>query len=175
MLQKFASNEIVGVLNEKGSLTVSTSQVYEKLLQLLKSRKVKLTSVRKIILEKCVEYPGDFTAKDIVLKIQDVIPDADHTSVYRSLQLFHEHDILHFSVKQKTYSFCKSIVSHGQSDSMNSHIMFECTKCDKSIGFCAQDSLIELINEAIKKGIPNAEVSSYALSLKGVCENCRST
>lgn len=97
--------------------------------------------------------------------LEALMPDMDKSSIFRTLALFLEHDVVHSFEDGRgilNYELCHS---KGACSHKDSHIHFYCEKCKKS--FCLDDVQMPQFN------LPEGFVlHSTSFVIKGECPEC---
>ena len=130
--------------------------------QILSYAGIRITAVRLLVLKTIRErlYGGAFSLQDVMKEN----PEADNSSVFRTLTLFVERDILHTiddgSGMQK-YCLCTC----ADNDHHHRHVHFTCIRCQRTL--CMTDVPIPSI--VLPKGFV---VDDAELVVKGICPKC---
>ena len=135
----------------------------------LKEREYKLTTRRELILKVLLEN-GDkhLSAEEVYNLVKKKAPDMGLATVYRTLELFHEFEIIHamdFGDGRKRYEFGWK---EGQ-DHHHHHHHLVCTKCG-SITEVNEDLLEELESRVNKQH--NFIIKDHQLKIFGICKKC---
>lgn len=133
------------------------------LVQKLKSRSIKPTAMRLLVLEYLFE-------KDEAVNLSDVehhFAHSDRTTLYRTLKTFEEHGLVHeihdLSGSAK-YALCADDCSCTYPEDV--HVHFYCNSCKKT--FCFPDRSVPSIN------LPNDyQPVSGDLVISGLCPACK--
>lgn len=139
---------------------MSNGTPYEEILT---KAGIRLTSVRLLVLRTIMEHlhGGAFSLQDVT----DCMVTADNSSVFRTLTLFVQKQLLHGiddgSGMQK-YCIC-SCPGH---DHLHGHVHFTCTRCQRTV--CLEDVPIPRV--PLPEGY---EPSDMEFVVKGVCPGCR--
>ena len=134
----------------------------------LKEREYKLTIRRELILKVLLEN-GDkhLSAEEVYNLVKKKAPDMGLATVYRTLELFHEFEIIHamdFGDGRKRYEFGWK---EGQNHHHHHHLV--CTKCG-SITEVNEDLLEELESRVNKQH--NFIIKDHQLKIFGICKKC---
>jgi Fur family ferric uptake transcriptional regulator len=134
----------------------------------LKEREYKLTTRRELILKVLLEN-GDkhLSAEEVYNLVKKKAPDMGLATVYRTLELFHEFEIIHamdFGDGRKRYEFGWK---EGQDHHHHHHLV--CTKCG-SITEVNEDLLEELESRVNKQH--NFIIKDHQLKIFGICKKC---
>lgn len=140
------------------------NQKYE---EILRQAEIRVTANRLLVLQTLHEnMRGTFAFSDVLGKM----PYMDESSLYRTLTLFAENQILHHiddgSGKQK-YCLCRcDLEPNNHEHHLHGHVHLTCVKCHKTI--CLEDIMIPQVP------IPDTfEVVESEYVIKGLCEKCR--
>lgn len=122
---------------------------------------IRPTSMRILVYEAVSGFENTFSLSDV----EEALPDADKSSIFRAITVFSEHHLIH-EVDDGTgsmkYCFCRNF---GECTREEEHCHFYCVKCHKT--YCLQDDAIPDIN--LPEGFVADEVSYV---VKGVCPDC---
>ena len=127
----------------------------------LKSRSIKPTTMRLLVLQYLMEKSTTVSLKDI----EKDFFKADKTTLYRTLKTFEKNNLIH-SVEDGSghtkYALCLEACNIRHHDS---HCHFHCTQCKAT--FCLTSLNIPKID------LPTNFVMSEAnMVIKGICANC---
>ncbi|MCG9968090.1 transcriptional repressor [Pelotomaculum terephthalicicum JT] len=133
----------------------------------LREKECKFTSRREHILKVLLENKGNhLCAEDIYNLVKQKAPDVGIATVYRTLELFQEFDIINsmdFGDGRRRYEF-------GGVEGVNHHHHhLICTKCGAIIEV-NEDLLEELENRVSKQYDFN--VTNHQLKIFGICKKC---
>lgn len=134
--------------------------------QKLYDKEYKLTPQRRIVLEVFLKNPDKhLSAEDVWGMVKQTHPEMGLATVYRTLDLFAELDVLQkmdFGDGRARYEFCEAEVHH--------HHHLICLKC----GFVSEfeDDLLETLEEAIEQK-NRFEIVDHQLKFYGYCKDCR--
>lgn len=134
----------------------------------LKAKEYKLTSRREHILKVLLENKDKhLSAEEVYNLVKAKEPDVGLATVYRTLELFCDFDIIHamdFGDGRKRYEF-------GDSDSMvHHHHHLICLKCG-AILEVAED-LLEDLEDRVKRDF-GFDVQNHQLKIFGYCRDCK--
>lgn len=134
----------------------------------LKAREYKLTSRRESILRVLLENKDKhLSAEEVYNLVKEKAPDVGLATVYRTLELFSEFDIIHsmdFGDGRKRYEY-------GDRDATGHHHHHViCLKCGKILEV-AEDLLDDL--ELRVSHEHDFEVHNHQLKIFGHCRDCR--
>lgn len=119
---------------------------------------IKPTAIRIMVMKEIISYNHPFTLADM----EDRLNTVDKSTLFRTLTLFLEHQILHDVDNgngSKIYCRCECTSVH------TSHIHFTCTCCGET--FCIKD--IDISNVPHPKGFI---VNDMSCVMKGLCPKC---
>jgi len=135
----------------------------DQLIQLLKNRNLRNTSVRRAVLGAFLRYEHALSHSDIQQSVSDNI---DRVSIYRTLKKFTEAGLIHEVMDEERalkYSLCQHDCSedHYHDD----HLHFTCEQCHHT--FCLTETQVP------KLQIPsNYKAKSVKILVTGLCPNC---
>ena len=136
----------------------------------LRENEYKLTKRREMILKVLMENSDKhLSAEEVYNLVRQKAPDTGLATVYRTLELFHEFNIIHamdFGDGRKRYEFGWK---EGQE---HHHHHLICTECG-SITEVAEDLLEELENRVNK--LYNFTIKDHQLKIFGICEKCKNS
>ena len=144
---------------------------YEKLLEkfkdLLKTKTLKFTKQRELILKFLYENDEHYTPEKIYTLLKEAYPDINIgiATVYRTLSLLEESGIassISFGAQGKKYEL--GLKKH------HDHLI--CTSCGEIIEFF--DETIEAQQEKIAKKF-NFQMTDHTMKIVGLCENCQAS
>ena len=120
----------------------------EKLKERIKDKKYKLTTQRQTILQAFIDADENhLSAEDVYVLVKEVAPDIGLATIYRTLDLFTELDLLkHF------------------------HHHLICVKCGKVSEF--EDDMLETLESIIAKKL-NFRTIDHQLKVYGYCSDCQ--
>ncbi|MTI85260.1 MAG: transcriptional repressor [Firmicutes bacterium] len=134
----------------------------------LRAKEYKLTPKRQHILRVLWEHKDEhLSAEEVYNLVKERVPDVGLATVYRSLDLFLDFDIIHgtdFGDGRKRYEF-------GSAPEKHRHHHLICTQCGTIIEV-AEDLLEELEDRVGKKY--KFKISDHELKIFGRCEECGS-
>ncbi|AEG61566.1 Fur family transcriptional regulator [Desulforamulus ruminis] len=133
----------------------------------LKSKEYKLTPQRQQILEVLLENKDKhLSAEDVYTLVKKKAPDVGLATVYRTLELFVEFDIVHsinFGDGRKRYEY-------GDDSEGHHHHHAICLKCGKITEI--NEDLLEDIEKQVSKDY-NFSVTDHELKIYGYCRSCK--
>ncbi len=132
--------------------------------EFLRSKDLKLTKPRLIIMEAVFENHEHFNVDDLYEQIRKKHKNVSRATIYRTVPLLVESGL----IKQSLRCESKDIYEHTYGH--ENHLHFICENCGKIIesGF---NDVAELINQLAEK--ENFKISEYNLGARGLCENCQ--
>lgn len=126
----------------------------------LLSHGIKPTPVRLLVWRKVSTLTETFTLSDM----EDMMPDMDRSSIFRSLRLFADNHLLH--VIDDGSGCQKYCVCRCENGKHINHIHFTCVSCGKT--YCLEDYQIPVVQ--MPDGFEMNEVEYVA---KGICARCQ--
>ncbi|MBM7622722.1 Fur family transcriptional regulator [Sporohalobacter salinus] len=137
----------------------------EKVKDKLAVNNYKMTSQRLIILESIIENEGEhLSAEEVYAKVKEEEPGIGLATVYRTLELFCELDILHqlnFGDNCRRYELVHENQHHH-------HLI--CINCNSITEF--NDEILEDFEAGIKEE-HNFAVTDHRIKFYGYCEDCQ--
>lgn len=124
--------------------------------EFLKESGIRPTSTRVLIWEKINEVPFAFSLTDL----EDLIPDIDRSTIFRTLVVFEEHHLLH-SIDDGSGSQ-KYCVAKSEEEQ---HVHITCNICHHT--YCCKSLLVPKVE--VPEGFQVIE-TSYVI--KGICGEC---
>lgn len=137
-------------------------QIKNKYEQILIDAGIRVTSVRLLVLKTIYErmHGEAFSLQDVV---QEMVT-ADNSSVFRSLSLFAEKDILH-TIDDGTGMQKYCICNCADTNHHHRHVHFTCVRCQRTV--CLTDVPIPYID------LPYGFLAEDTeLVVKGLCPKC---
>ena len=128
----------------------------------LEAKGIKPTANRILVLKALDEAGRPASLADLEAQIESV----DKSSVFRTLTLFLEKDIVHSFEDGRgviNYELC---TEEGHCDHSDAHIHFYCERCHRS--YCMEH--INLDRVPVPEGF---EPHAYSFVIKGICPHCR--
>lgn len=133
---------------------------YSNIKEILKSHKLRVTTVRVDVLEYFVRQNRTLSFKDL----ETTFADFDRVTLYRTLNAFTDSGVLHKIPDDSgfaTYGLCHDTCS--ADDHNHDHMHFKCNECG--------------IIECLELNIPPVKVPGYTVTeanliLKGICNKC---
>lgn len=141
-------------------------KVINQVGEVLRAKDYKLTPQREMILSVLLENKENhLSAEDVYTLVKKRMPDVGLATVYRSLELFLENDIIHgvdFGDGRKRYEYGAQIGEHHHHHAI-------CLKCNKVIEI-NDDLLEELENQVHREH--GFKVANHDLKIFGYCKEC---
>ncbi len=132
--------------------------------EFLKSKNLKLTKPRLIILEAVFKNNEHFNVDDLYEQIKRNHQNVSRATIYRTIPLLVESGLISQSLRCESKDIYEHTYGH------ENHLHFICSNCGKIIesGFNEVEGLIEQL--ANKE---NFKIQEYNLGARGLCKNCR--
>ncbi|KGG81466.1 Fur family transcriptional regulator [Caloranaerobacter azorensis] len=139
----------------------------ESLKEQLKEKGYKLTTQRRIILDVILENQGKhLSPEEIYEKVRGKFPEIGLATVYRTLQLFEELNIIY---KLNFNDGCSRYeLNTNNGDHQHHHLI--CLNCGKVIE--VQLDLLEALEEEIEKS-REFKIVDHNLKFFGYCKDCK--
>lgn len=135
-------------------------------INILKGKGLKVTTQRKIILEVLASQPDQhFTAEQIYELVKEKCPDIGLATVYRTIQLLSELDLidkLNLDDGYARYEISKTNEQHH-------HHHLICLECGNVYKF--EDDLLDTLESKIYDTL-GFQVMNHEVKLYGYCKNC---
>ncbi|KAA0210659.1 transcriptional repressor [bacterium] len=141
----------------------SADAILDKLDAFLRTKQLKLTSQRRQIVEKMLEMPRHFTADDLVDSFVGQRPRVSKATVYRTLSLLSEGEIL----EQHDFGEGHRLFELALGRSHHDHLC--CTKCGKIIEFFSEE--MENLQDKIAHKL-GFHPTSHSQKIYGTCREC---
>lgn len=139
-----------------------------RMKQQIKTKKYKMTSQRQVILRAFVESDvRHLSAEDVYDIVKKRAPEIGLATVYRTLELFTEMDLL------KKLDFddgCSRFELNDREDEGHYHHHLICLDCGKVME--VKDDLLETLETILKKRL-HFETVDHQLKVYGYCEDCQ--
>lgn len=136
----------------------------EKVREKMEERGYRLTPQRTVILEILLDHPNHhLSADEIYTEVKSKHPEYGLATVYRTLELFRDLEIVH----QMDFADGFSRYEYGHRDH---HHHLVCLKCGRVEEFHSDD--LELVERKISE-THQFEVVGHHLKLYGYCRRCR--
>jgi len=131
----------------------------EKEEEVLHHHSIRPTAVRILVYRAIHHRSEAFSLADV----EEWLPEMDRSSIFRTLRLFAEHQLLHEiddGSGIEKYCVCRCTDSHHLN-----HVHFACTRCGKT--YCLEDHTIPFVT--LPDGFHSHEVEYI---IKGICPKC---
>ena len=141
-------------------------------LAILRENKLKITPLRKAILEVFQKKQTAFTAEELWTMIRRHIPGAGLQSVYRNLADFVKAGLVEeiFLDKRKAaFALCNGLATH------HHHAVCRCCGRSEEVDACKLDSMSRLMSRSfqrLRKRI-GFKIERHFLQLEGLCHDCQ--
>lgn len=124
---------------------------------------VRLTKIRRQVLDLVLEYPDVIKAYDLLEDLKRIRDNAAPPTVYRALEFFVEIGILHRVKSLNAFVFCP------QFSRPHISLIINCTRCGNTREISAEKPLSDLIRFCKENGFnPTRE----PMLLMGLCSEC---
>ena len=138
----------------------------EKVLyrEYLKSKNLKLTKPRCVILAAVFENHGHFNVDELYEQIRKKHKNVSRATIYRTIPLLIESGMIRQSLRCES----KDIYEHTYGN--ENHLHFICTNCGKII-----ETSFSKVADQIDKLAKNEgfEITEYSLAARGLCKKCK--
>lgn len=138
----------------------------EMLNQLMEDSELKITALRKAVLDIFLATKKPLSAYDVLGKLKKNRPNAQPPTVYRVIEYFVEKKVIHRIETGNKYVCCSQL---SNLKSQYHGILFLCEKCQHSYEFMDQEFL-SFIKSFTKRH--KLEVNESLIEVTGICENC---
>lgn len=128
--------------------------------ELFKKKEIRLTTVRRLVWKTMQQMQWAFSLSDL----EDKLLSIDKSTIFRSISLFLEHDMLHEiddGSGSKKYCLCTC----ADSDHHVDHVHLTCSICHRT--FCLKNQQVPLVS--LPEGFL---VQHIEYLVKGVCAEC---
>lgn len=146
---------------------METNATLEKLKERIKDKKYKLTTQRQTILQGFIDSEDKhLSAEDVYGIVKKVAPEIGLATIYRTLDLFTELDLLKrldFGDGRNRYELNSDELSH-----FHHHLI--CTNCGVVKEF--EDDMLETLESIIAKKL-NFRTLDHQLKVYGYCGDCQ--
>lgn len=127
--------------------------------QTLQHHGIRPTAVRILVFRAIDHRSEAFSLADV----EDWLPEMDRSSIFRTLRLFAQHQILHeIDDGSGVEKYC---VCRCEGSQHLNHLHFACSQCGKT--YCLEDHTIPLVT--LPDGFKTHEVEYI---VKGICPKC---
>lgn len=143
-------------------ININTKMDSQDIIIKLQAKGIKPTANRILILKELAASSSPQSLSDIEKRMVSM----DKSSIFRTLTLFLEHDVVHAFEDGRgilNYELCEE---EGKCDHHDGHIHFYCESCQRS--FCLED--IHIPSFELPAGFSPHSVSFV---IKGECPNCK--
>lgn len=140
------------------------------LSKILKSKQLKATKGRIAVLELFLNANSALSHTDIEQRFKDDAIDIDRVTIYRILDCFVENRILHKVSSEKAIQLFALSTDETEQENHQDHAHFICNSCE--LVECVE--LLEMIQTQLSQNKQGYAISSYDLTLHGVCKHCNS-
>lgn len=142
----------------------------QRFKDLLKSKGLKVTNQRILVLETMAGHPGEhMTAEDIYDLVRVQYPEIGLATVYRTIQVLldlHIIDKVSFDDGFTRYELAMQM----DDDSKHHHHHAICKSCGKVCAF--EDDYLDTLEEALEKSM-GFTVVDHEVKLYGYCKECK--
>ncbi len=130
----------------------------------LKSKNLKMTKPRLVIMQAVFENHEHFNVDDLYEQIKKKHKNVSRATIYRTIPLLVESGLIKQSLRCESKDIYEHIYGH------ENHLHFICNGCGKitESGF---EEIAKLVAELAEK--ENFKISEYNLGARGLCKNCR--
>ena len=128
-----------------------------------KSKGLKLTPQRKLILEFIHYVDDDLTAERIISYVQEKMPGVNKSTIYRTLEILEEAGCV-YKNEQGNH-----VVYHHPEEGHRHHLV--CSKCGKTID--CDENIFTSVEKSIREE-HGFHISLKHMVVKGLCHECRS-
>lgn len=135
----------------------------ENFYNYLKSKKLKWTPERKVLLETVFSIHKHFDVDELYEILRKGNKNISRATIYRSIPLLIESGLVQETFREENRIFYEHTYGHEHHD----HML--CIKCKKIIEF-TDEKLEKLQNEICKKH--EFQIADHRLSIKGYCKKC---
>lgn len=142
-------------------------EAMEKLKERIKNKKYKLTNQRQVILQAFLDAEDNhLCAEDVYILVKKVAPEIGLATIYRTLDLFTELDLL----KRLDFGDGRNRYELNNEDLAHFHHHLICLKCGIVKEF--EDDMLETLESIIDKKL-NFKTVDHQLKVYGYCSECR--
>ena len=129
----------------------------------------KLTALRRDILQLFVTAEKPLKAYEILTSLKAIRPNAKPPTVYRVLDFFVQHGVLHRLDSCNAFTLCQLSDSHGKVGDDDIDIILICRRCSEVIEFS------DMVLSALLKKIEvehGVRIDVPQIELQGQCQQC---
>lgn len=138
-----------------------------ELRQIFHDRQYKLTPQRQIILQTFLDHQDQhLSAEDVLTLVRKLAPEIGMATVYRTLELLSDLDIL----QKMEFGDGRSRYEINQTANAHHHHHLICLNCGKVREF--EDDLLEALENAIARK-SNFKIVDHQLKFYGYCQECQ--
>lgn len=135
-----------------------------KIIKILEDCKIKPTPMRMLVLEQLILHQQNLSLTDI----EDLLYPSDRITIYRTLQTFIKHGLVHSIDTLSNGSIYALCSEDCKSDlHLDNHPHFYCESCKQIT--CNNDFSYTV---EIKPNSPQYRLSKVEINLKGLCPSC---
>jgi len=135
----------------------------QKFEEYLKSKELKYTSERELILKAIFSFDKHFNVEDLFERLRKQGNEVSRATIYRTIPL-----LLQSGLITETFR-CQDKISYENIFNKKHHDHLLCVKCGKTIEFFNEE-IEKLQSEICKKY--NFKPLEHRLGIKGYCEDC---
>jgi len=135
----------------------------QKFEEYLKSKELKYTSERELILKAIFSFDKHFNVEDLFERLRKQGNEVSRATIYRTIPL-----LLQSGLITETFR-CQDKISYENIFNKKHHDHLLCVKCGKTIEFFNEE--IEILQSEICKKY-NFKPLEHRLGIKGYCEDC---
>lgn len=136
----------------------------DKFVKFLRKSGLKVTSSRREVLKEVFRHHHHFDAEDLFLKLKNRNAGVSRATVYRTLALLVESDLVLKMDLGRGHSVYEHVLGHPHHD----HLV--CVKCGRVLEF--QNPRIEKLQKQVCQEF-DFEMLSHTQQIYGVCKKCR--
>jgi len=135
---------------------------YSEVLKILKSKNIRITPQRELIIKFLTEKDAHLTAQEIYEMLKKEYENISFTTVYNTLELLKKLNMIR-TVYDSEGNIKYELNFYG-------HINLVCNKCGRIIDYRGEiiDEIITLLEKKL-----GAKILSYSFDVKIDCQNCR--
>ncbi len=129
--------------------------------ELLKNRKLKVTTTRIDVLEHLMSYASAMPYS----LLQKKLKNTDRITLYRTIKTLIEKGLIHqaiFSQEETYYAVCSNTCTH--QSHLHNHIHFKCNKC--------LEVSCEHLKKEISVAVKGLQISEVSINASGLCRKC---
>ena len=150
----------------KSSKENKNTNIYMKNIEkLCKSNNLKLTALRKQVLELIISKKGFVKAYDLLNDLKKIQPNAKPPTIYRSLDFLEENGFIHKLQSLNAFIKCTHPKEHA-----NCYFLI-CKKCNNIEEVCSS-KIDKLVSNTSKE--KNFSPKNVTFEISGICYKCMS-